>query len=217
MDYKTGLKKPVLRGWIHTVAAPLSLVASIILVILAPTPLTRIGSLIYLVASLLLFGMSAVYHMGWWSQKVDALLRRFDHANIFLLIAGTYTPIAIALLPAPKATVLLSVVWTGAIAGIVGHMVWITAPRWVYTPIYIILGWVALAYLSDMWTIGGPAVVLLLIAGGLCYTIGALIYALKWPNPSPKIFGFHEIFHAGTVAGWTCHCVAAYISVLAAA
>lgn len=206
--------KPVMRGWIHTVAAPLALAASIVLLVLAPTPATKWACAVYLVCSLFLFGFSAFYHQFYWGPKARVLFRKIDHANIFLLIAGTYTPITVSLLEGSKRITLLSVVWVGAVIGGAARIAKVNMPRWFYTPIYVILGWVAIWYLKDFLATGGPAVVWLLIAGGICYTIGAVVYGFQWPDPSPKYFGYHEIFHAGTVAGWACHCVAAYLAVL---
>lgn len=217
MDWKTGLPKPTLRGWIHTVAAPVSMLASLILVILAPTVTLRWACAVYLLCSLVLFANSAVYHMGAWERKVDGVLRRIDHANIFLLIAGTYTPIVVAALPPESARDLLLVVWIGALLGVLARIFWFSAPRWLYTPIYVILGWVAVFYFWDLWYGAGQAVVWLILAGGLCYTAGALVYIFKWPNPNPRVFGFHEIFHSFTVAAWICQCVAAYLAVLGSA
>lgn len=211
-DWKSMRRKPALRGWIHTVAAPLSLAASIVLLVLAPWGL-KIACAIYLAASLVLFAMSAVYHQGSWSRRVDGVLRRFDHANIFLLIAGTYTPVSVGLLDKQQATILLSVVWVGAVAGIAVSLVWPTAPRWFSTLLYVVLGWAAVMYLPQIFLASLPAF-WLLVAGGLAYTVGAVVYATKWPDPSSKYFGFHEIFHTWTVAAWACHCVAAYFSVL---
>ena len=208
--------KPLMRGWIHLVTAPLAFAAALVLLILAPTAGTRWASVAYLVSSLLLFGMSALYHRGNWGPKANALLRRFDHSNIFLLIAGTYTPICVALLSPAQATKVLLIVWIGAALGIGTSVFWPSAPRWFTTPIYVLLGWVALWYLPDLWQAGGPEVVWLLVAGGICYTIGALVYGFKWPGPSARVFGFHEIFHSFTVAGWATHCVAAFIAVLSA-
>ena len=140
--------------------------------------------------------------------------KRLDHSNIFLLIAGTYTPLTIALLDRVDATILLSVVWGGALAGILLNLFWPTAPRWLTTLIYVALGWVAVWYLPQLWAGGGPAVVWLIVAGGVLYTLGAIVYGMKKPDPSPTWFGFHEIFHAFTVAAWACHCVAVYLAVL---
>nr|WP_249281413.1 hemolysin III family protein [Mobiluncus mulieris] len=211
-DWKTMRRKPALRGWIHTVATPLSLAASIVLLVLAPWGL-KAACAIYLAASLVLFAMSAVYHQGSWSRRVDGVLRRFDHANIFLLIAGTYTPVSVGLLTPAQATVLLSVVWVGAVLGIAVSLIWPGSPRWFSTLLYVILGWAAVMYLPQIFAASLPAF-WLLVAGGLAYTVGAVVYALKWPNPSQKYFGFHEIFHSWTVAAWACHCVAAYFSIL---
>ncbi|WP_076464078.1 PAQR family membrane homeostasis protein TrhA [Actinomyces mediterranea] len=206
--------KPHLRGWLHLIAAPLSLAASIVLVVLAPTTTNKWASVVYLVASLFLFGISALYHRFYWAPKWEVMWRRLDHSNIFLLIAGTYTPLSIALLERRDATILLSIVWTGAIIGILLNLFWPTAPRWLSTLIYVVLGWVAIAYLPQLWSAGGPIVVLLIVAGGVLYTLGAVVYGMKRPNPSPAWFGFHEIFHAFTVAAWACQCVAVYFAVL---
>ncbi|MPV88122.1 hemolysin III family protein [Georgenia ruanii] len=204
--------KPRLRGWIHAGMAPLALAAGIVLVALAPTPAGRVSTAVFAAASVVLFGTSAVYHRGRWSPPATAVLRRMDHSNIFLLIAGTYTPLAVLLLDRATATVLLVVVWVGAVLGIAARLVWLSAPRWVYVPIYVALGWVAVGFLPRFWTSGGPAVVWLVAAGGLAYTLGAVVYALKRPNPSPRWFGFHEIFHVGTVVGFVCHYVAVFLA-----
>ena len=206
--------KPHLRGWLHLVTAPLSLAASIVLICLAPTTPTKWASAVYLASSLLLFGISALYHRFYWKPNWELVWKRLDHSNIFLLIAGTYTPLSVALLTRHDATVLLSIVWTGAIIGILINLFWPTAPRWLSTLIYVVLGWTAVAYLPQLWSAGGPAVVWLIVAGGILYTLGAIVYATKRPDPSPTWFGFHEIFHAFTVAAWACHCVGVYLAVL---
>lgn len=206
--------KPHLRGWLHLVTAPLSLAASIVLICLAPTTPTKWASVVYLASSLLLFGISALYHRFYWKPNWELVWKRLDHSNIFLLIAGTYTPLSVALLTRHNATVLLSIVWTGAIIGILINLFWPTAPRWLSTLIYVVLGWTAVAYLPQLWSAGGPAVVWLIVAGGILYTLGAIVYATKRPDPSPTWFGFHEIFHAFTVAAWACHCVGVYLAIL---
>lgn len=206
--------KPHLRGWLHLVTAPLSLAASIVLICLAPTTPTKWASAVYLASSLLLFGISALYHRFYWKPNWELVWKRLDHSNIFLLIAGTYTPLSVALLTRHDATVLLSIVWTGAIIGILINLFWPTAPRWLSTLIYVVLGWTAVAYLPQLWSAGGPAVVWLIVAGGILYTLGAIVYATKRPDPSPTWFGFHEIFHAFTVAAWACHCVGVYLAIL---
>ncbi|WP_435298391.1 PAQR family membrane homeostasis protein TrhA [Timonella sp. A28] len=206
--------KPKLRGWIHAGTFPLALAAGIVLIVLAPPVAPKVASIVFAISSWLLFGTSAVYHRGNWSPKVTAALRRWDHSNIFLIIAGTYTPLAVTMLPKQTATLLLIIVWSGALLGLAARIIWLSAPRWLYVPIYIALGWVAVWFLPDFWREGGAAVVWLVIAGGLSYTIGAVIYALKKPNPSPTWFGFHEIFHTFTVIGFACHFVAVAIAVL---
>jgi hemolysin III len=179
-----------------------------VLVALSPTPEARISTAVFALAAVVLFGTSAVYHRGTWSARTAAMLRRADHSNIFLLIAGTYTPLAVLLLDASTARILLVVVWGGAILGIAARILWLDAPRWVYVPIYMALGWVAIGFLPAFARSGGPAIVWLVALGGLAYSLGATVYALKRPNPSPRWFGFHEIFHVGTVLGWGCHYVA---------
>lgn len=205
--------KPRLRGWLHAVTAPLALVTGVVLVLLTPAGAGRVAVAVFALAGVVLFGTSAVYHRGTWSPRAAATLRRMDHSNIFLLIAGTYTPLAVLLLERPTATMLLTVVWGGAVLGILARVVWLSAPRWVYVPIYMALGWVAVWFMPPFWAGGGPAVVAFVAAGGLAYTVGALVYALKRPNPSPRWFGFHEIFHVGTVLGWGCHVVAVALAV----
>lgn len=203
-----GALKPKLRGWFHAGTAPLALAYGITITALAPAGAPRTTVAVFALATVLLFAVSAVYHRGDWNNRAAAVLRRLDHANIFLVIAGTYTPLTVLLLPRPTATILLSVVWIGAIAGILMRVFWLGAPRWLYVPIYIALGWVAVAFIPAFWASGGPAVATLVIAGGLGYTLGAIVYGFKRPNPSPQWFGFHEIFHIGTIIGYTCHAVA---------
>lgn len=206
--------KPHLRGWFHLVATPLALIASTVLVVLAPTPATTAASAVFLATSLILFGVSAAYNRIYWAPRWELLMKRLDHSNIFLLIAGTYTPLAVALLREPDRTILLVVIWGGALLGVLLSVFWPTAPRWLSTVVYVLLGWVAVWYLPELWSAGGPAVVLLILAGGVLYTAGAVVYALKRPDPSPVWFGFHEIFHLCTVLAWACHCVAVYLAVL---
>lgn len=205
--------KPRLRGWIHAGTAPLAVIGGTILTALTPPTGPRVAVLIFAITAVLLFGTSAVYHRGTWGPTTQAALRRADHANIFLIIAGTYTPLAILLLDTRTATILLVIVWSGALLGLAARMLWLGAPRWVYTPVYIALGWVAVGFMKQFWDTGGPAVVWLVALGGLAYTGGAVVYALKRPNPSPRWFGFHEIFHVGTVIGFWCHFAAVAVAV----
>lgn len=210
------LIKPKLRGWIHAITAPLALAACIVLTVLAPTTTLKIGSAVYLACSLLLFANSGVYHIsnGHFPVKVSQLLRRIDHANIYLLIAGTYTPLALALMTPDHQRLVLGIIWVGAVIGMVANVCWITAPRWLFTILYVVLGWVAVWFIPELYRAGGAAIVILIAAGGVIYTLGAVVYALKKPDPLPRWFGFHEIFHACTVAAWVCQCIACYMAVL---
>jgi hemolysin III len=198
---------PHLRGWLHAGMAPIAVALGIVLVVLSP-PQYRWAAALYSLTAIMLFGTSATYHRFSWSPSVKVRLKRLDHANIFLIIAGSYTPFAVVLLPPEQARTLLLLVWGGARAGVLFRVFWVTAPRWLYTPIYIALGWVAIFYLPAFWSTGGPAVVILLALGGLAYSAGGIVYALKRPNPSPTWFGFHEVFHALTLAGFLLQYVA---------
>lgn len=206
--------KPKLRGWLHLATAPLSLAAGIVLVVMSPTATTRIGSALFAGSALVLFSVSAIYHTGTWSPRTWAFLRRFDHSNIFLLIAGSYTPFALILLEGTQQVVLLSVVWSGAIAGVAFRVFWTDAPRWLYTPIYIALGWAAVFFIpgffrgaTDLGLGVGIAVFTLIVAGGALYTLGGVIYGFKRPNPWPRWFGFHEVFHTFTILAFVSHYV----------
>ncbi|MGO4454266.1 PAQR family membrane homeostasis protein TrhA [Arthrobacter sp. RAF14] len=205
--------KPAWRGWIHAVAAPLALAASIILICLAPTPDRKIVSAVYALTGLMLFTVSAVYHRGNWSPKVKAILKRLDHTNIMLVIAGSYTPLAWTLLDRPTATLVLWLIWGGALAGVAFRLLWLHAPRWLYVPIYVALGCAALLFLPQFFAASVPAAILI-CCGGAFYIAGAVFYGLKRPNFSYQFFGFHELFHAFTVLGFTCHLIAIFFSVL---
>ncbi|SES47469.1 hemolysin III [Pedococcus cremeus] len=204
--------KPKLRGWFHAGMVPLTVAAGIVLITLAPNTTARIAAAVFSVTAWMLFGTSAVYHRGNWSPRVAGVLKRLDHSNIFLIIAGSYTPFALLLPPGQRRT-MLTIVWAGAIAGVLFRVLWVHAPRWLYTPVYVALGWVAVFYLGPLLQHGGPAIVALIAAGGLLYTLGAVVYGIKRPNPSPRWFGFHEIFHAFTVAAFIAHYVAASMTV----
>jgi hemolysin III len=199
--------KPHLRGWLHAVTFPLTLAAGIVLFVLSPTPETRIGSGVFAVTATLLFGCSALFHRGHWSPRTYDVLRRLDHANIFLLIAGTYTPFAVLLLQDDSRRVLLWLVWASALAGIAFRVLWLGAPRWMYVPVYVAMGWAAVFWLRDFADTAGAAVLTLIIVGGALYSVGGLIYGLKRPNPHPRWFGFHEVFHSLTVVAFATHYV----------
>ena len=204
--------KPKLRGWLHAGTAPLALAAGIVLVALSPTATTRVGSAVFAVTALVLFTVSGIYHRGTWSPRVWAFLRRFDHANIFLLIAGSYTPFSLLLLEGRNQVILLSVVWTGAVLGVLFRVFWAGAPRWLYTPIYIALGWAAVFFFRDFVDGTGLAVLTLMLVGGALYTLGGLVYGFQRPDPSPRWFGFHEVFHTLTIAAFATHYVGVSIA-----
>ncbi len=207
------VQKPRLRGLIHLIMSPVSLVAGLILVTLADKLRGRIALGIFTLAAVTLFTGSALYHRVGWKPKTKEVWRRIDHANITILIAGTYTPFAIFLLNKGQAIVLLSIVWGGAIATSLMRVLWLNAPRWLYVPLYILLGWAAVFFLPSFWRNGGVAVFLLIALGGLCYSFGGLIYGIKKPNFSRKWFGFHELFHALTAAAFVLQFIAAGIVV----
>jgi hemolysin III len=207
--------KPKLRGWMHLATAPLTLAGGIVLIVMSPDATTRWGSALFSASALILFTVSAVYHTGSWSPRVWAFLRRFDHANIFVLIAGSYTPLTLILLEGTQRTVLLATIWASALLGVLFRVFWTDAPRWLYTPIYIAMGWVAIVFLPDFAhgaaeRLGGDvgtAVMVLIAAGGALYTLGGVVYGFQRPNPWPRWFGFHEVFHTFTIVAFVTHYV----------
>lgn len=198
------METPRLRGVLHLVTAPIAVVGGLILVVLGGSVAGRISLAVFTLTSALLFSGSALYHRGHWSPRTKELLRRLDHSNIFLIIAGTYTPLSLMLLDLDDAKRLLAFVWAGALLGVAIHNFWATAPRYVYVPIYVALGWAALAYLPQ-FAAANTVVLAFIVAGGVLYTLGALVYAFKWPRLSPTWFGFHELFHAFTVLAFAAH------------
>lgn len=189
---------------------PIAFVAGIVLVSTASDE-GRVPSAIFAVTAALLFGTSALLHRGSWTPVVEGLFRRMDHSNIYLIIAGTYTPFAVLALPSDKGRTLLLIVWIGALAGVVFRVFGVGAPRWLYTMLYVVIGWVAVFFLSDLIEGAGVIAVVLIAVGGLLYTVGAVVYAIKRPNPSPVWFGFHEVFHSLTVAAFIAHYAAIWI------
>ena len=202
------LTKPRLRGWLHLGMAPLVLIAGLVFTAFAPTLLGRVGSAIYTLAAVQLFGTSAAYHRGTWSDRTNAVFRRIDHSNIFVFIAGTYTPLALTLLDGASRATLLILVWSIAVVGVVFRTTWLNAPRWLYTALYLAMGWAAVGWLNQFWVTGGAVVVTLLVLGGLVYSLGAVAYATKRPALSPAWFGFHEVFHACTIIAAILHATA---------
>lgn len=205
--------KPTWRGWIHAGTFPVAVAAGIVLIALAHGGPAKWASAVFMATSVLLFGNSALYHRFSWGPVTKAVLKRIDHANIMLLIAGTYTPIAVLALPPQKGLLLLILVWSGALLGILFRVFWINAPRWLYVALYLLLGWAAVMYLVDLFE-ASVAMMILVIVGGLLYTGGAICYALKKPNPWPGHFGFHEIFHVCTVLAFLCHWTACLLIAL---
>ena len=204
--------KPKLRGWLHAATAPLALVAGIVLIALSPTPTTRLGSAIFAACALALFTASATMHRGHWSPRAGLWLRRLDHSSIFLLIAGSYTPFTLLLLEGRNRTTLLIIAWGGAALGILFRMFWVSAPRWLYTLIYLALGWAAVFYFPAFFRNASVAVLVMMIVGGALYTVGGLVYGLRRPDPSPRWFGFHEVFHTLTILAFTTHYVGVSIA-----
>lgn len=207
------IDKPLLRGWLHLGAAPIALIGGMALMVFAPTLEGRISSGIFTLTAVVLFGTSAVYHRGNWMPGTKAVLRRVDHANIFFIIAGTYTPLSVMLLEGNTRVVVLAMVWIGAVLGALFRILWLDAPRWMYVPLYVALGWVAGGFIGPFYEAGGAAVVWLIGAGGVCYMVGAAFYGFKWPGKDARYFGYHEIFHALTIAGFSLHYIAAALAI----
>ena len=208
------LNRPKLRGIIHLVMSPLSLVAGLTLITITSELRGRVTLTIFTLTAVSLFTCSAIYHRVLWGPSAKAVWRRIDHANIPLLIAGTYTPFAIYLLEKSQAVVLLTIVWGGAVISGIFRVFWLSAPRWLYVPIYLALGWAALIYLPDFYRTGGLLVLVLIAFGGFLYSAGAIIYAIKKPNFSIRWFGFHELFHAMTAAAFVSHFIAAVLVIV---
>ncbi|WP_433433304.1 PAQR family membrane homeostasis protein TrhA [Nonomuraea sp. CA-141351] len=205
--------KPRLRGWLHTGAMPVALVAGFVLVALGPTLQARLAAAVYAITSGLLFGISATYHRGTLGPRLAEFLRRCDHANIYLIIAGTYTPFALLALDGVARVAVLSVIWGGALAGVLFRVLWMGAPRWLYTVLYLALGWTAIFVMPQLLQGAGVAAVVLVAVGGVFYSAGAVVYGLRRPDPSPRWFGFHEVFHALTVAAYLVQYIAVSIVV----
>lgn len=210
--------KPKLRGVSHEWAFFVSLFLGAGLIVAADTPQARLAVAIYAASLSALLGTSALYHRVEWKRPdVRRWMRRLDHSMIFFLIAGTYTPFALLVLDGPLADAILAVVWIGAIAGAIVEMVWIEHPKWVAALVYISIGWVALIAFPELWNEMGAAGTLLVGAGGLLYTVGAVVYATQRPNPNPRVFGYHEVFHLLVIAAAAAHFAAVAFFALPAA
>ena len=194
--------KPRLRGWLHFGAGPLAFLLGLGLLVVTPEQNLRLAVAVYVATTVLLFGVSASYHLGAGGARTSAFLNRLDHANIYLFIAGSYTPYAAALNDRQTGTTMLALVWSIAVIGLIVRVLWWQAPRWLVVGSYLALGWVSLFFLPAIWEQFGPAVVSLLALGGVLYSIGGVVYARQKPNPSPDWFGHHELFHAFTIAAF---------------
>ncbi|HEY2672962.1 MAG TPA: hemolysin III family protein [Rugosimonospora sp.] len=217
----TDIGKPRMRGWLHTYAFFVAAACGIVLTAVAATRAAHPGAApavscaIYSLTVCGLFGTSALYHRRVWSPRGYKIMKRLDHSMIFVFIAGTYTPFSVLLLSHTKAIVILAIVWGGAILGVAMKLVSPNAPRRLSAPLYVALGWVAVAVLPDMLHGGGVAAFTLMMAGGAAYTAGAVFYALRRPNPWPGTFGHHEFFHACTLIAASCQHIAIYFALFA--
>jgi hemolysin III len=213
------LTRPVMRGRLHLWSFFVAIAAGATMVSLAASTVSAraaVGTSVYAATVLGLFGVSALYHRRLWiDARSRALMKRLDHSMIFLFIAGTYTPFALLALPRVTGAIVLAVVWGGALAGVALKLAWPHAPRWLSVSVYIALGWVAVFVLPDLLAALGAATMVLLLAGGVFYTVGAVCYAARWPDPWPRVWGHHEFFHAATVVAAVCHHVAIWLTLYA--
>ncbi len=211
------LGKPRARGWIHVYAAVIAAIAGATLVAVSwSVDSTRAGiaTLIYTTTIVAMFAVSGAYHrLDWKSPTARTWMKRLDHSMIFVFIAGSYTPFALLALPQHEGMVLFWIVWGGALAGVALKVLWPSAPRWLGVPLYILLGWVAAWFAVPITHGAGVAAMVLLAVGGALYSIGGVLYALRWPNPWPATFGHHEFFHACTAVAATCHYIAMWFAV----
>jgi len=199
------LERPRLRGVLHQWAFFISVVLGTLLVTFSPAGEARTATLVYALAVCGLFGVSALYHRVTWRPRARRWMRRLDHAMIFVLIAGTYTPFGILVLEGTLAVVVLAILWGGAVAGVLLKLAWADAPKWLMAVTYIALGWVVVIAMPQLGSRLGLGAVALIIGGGTAYTAGAVIYARQRPNPAPKVFGYHEIFHALVIVAAAAH------------
>jgi hemolysin III len=205
-----------MRGWLHFWSFFVAIVTGATLIALAASTVSGKAALatsIYGATVLGLFGVSALYHRHTWtSMRARVWMKRLDHSMIFVFIAGTYTPFSLLAMDRVTGYVVLAVIWGGALAGVALKLLWPHAPRWLGVPIYIGLGYTAVFVLPQLLHHAGVASLVLLLTGGLFYTIGAIFYATRWPNPWPKTFGHHEFFHAATILAATCHYIAIWLA-----
>ncbi|HVV30477.1 MAG TPA: hemolysin III family protein [Mycobacteriales bacterium] len=207
------LVRPRLRGVLHQYACIVAVATGCVLVALAETERARLAASVYAISLVALFGVSALYHRVAWRPNLRAWMKRLDHSMIFVFIAGTYTPFALLVLHGATALVVLTVVWAGAVLGVGSRLLWLRAPRFATLPLYVGLGWVAAFIVPQLIGGGGIAPFVLLCVGGVAYTVGGVMYALRRPNLAPRIFGYHELFHVMTLIAATCHYIAVSFAV----
>lgn len=203
---KTREAKPLLRGVSHQFGFFVVLGAAPTLLAFASGPRATVGALVYGLSLMAMLGFSTLYHRTNPSLRVEKWLERLDHSAIFLFIAGSYTPFCLLL--GERGPLLLAIVWTGALLGVLRSLFWVDAPRWISVTLYLVVGWTILPFIGELASRLGTAGIVLLFVGGVLYSIGAVVFALGRPNPFPKVFGFHEIFHAFVVAACVLHFIA---------
>lgn len=197
--------RPRLRGVLHQFAAAAALGAGLVLIAMAPSGRAAFAAALFSMSLVALFSISAAYHRIVWSVQARARMRRLDHASIFLLIGGTYTPVAMLGLPQATGNGLLLASWAGTLLGISKSLFWANAPKPLTAALAVALGWLGVSYFDEIRRAVDAVDLALLIAGGVVYTLGALVYAAKRPNPTPGVFAYHEVFHALTIAGAVLH------------
>lgn len=207
-------RKPAWRGWIHASFAPVAFAAGIVLIVLAGGGALSLACAVFALTSVILFGVSGMYHRAYWPDRTRMVFKRLDHSNISLIIAGTYTPLALTMLDPPKTQILLWSIWGCALLLVLFRVLWTGAPRLLYTPLYVVMGLAAVFFLGDFWAVS-PTATILICCGGACYIVGAVFYALKRPHLAPAVFGFHELFHVCTILGFICHWIAIVFSIYA--
>jgi hemolysin III len=207
-EVPSAARRPALRGVLHQGAFFVAVVVAPLFVFAAHGTRQRFVAAVFAGAVALCFGTSALYHRVTWSPRMRLVMRRMDHAGVYLLIAGTYTPVSVLVLRGAWRPAILATVWAGALAAIVLKFAWVAAPKWLAAAIGIALGWVAVVVLPQLATRLNPAGLILLLVGGLAYTAGAIVYARRRPDPVPHVFGYHELFHALTIVAVTCQYVA---------
>src|SRR5215218_9899611 len=196
--------KPRFRGVFHEAGFYVSFALAVPLIATAEPGRARVSAAVFATCVTTCFGASALYHRPTWRPRARAWLARLDHAGVYLLIAGSYTPVCLLVLSPGWRNVVLTIVWSGAIAATLLKFVWVGSPKWLSALIGLALGWVAAATVFQLMKIGAAGV-LLIGAGGAFYTVGAIVYARRWPNPLPSVLGYHELFHLATVAAVACH------------